>query len=149
MGGLAGLRGRILRAAALVLVALSSMGAAVEPGLRSVDQGPAWTPEARTKFYSQDQGSLVIPLRWITVLKQPNGTPFMADGLVRYGYLPNQASKAGLPVGFTAVSRRGPVMMGMTCAARHTRQSKSPAPPIASMAVRPSSTSINGRLSNT
>jgi hypothetical protein len=71
MGGLAGLRGRILGAAALVLVALSSMGAAAEPGLRSVDQGPAWTPEARTRFYSQDQGSLVIPLRWITVLREP------------------------------------------------------------------------------
>jgi hypothetical protein len=85
MGGLAGLRGRILRAAApVVVVALSSMGAAAEPGLRSVDQGLAWTPEARTKFYSQDQGSLVIPLRWITVLKQPNGTPFMADGLARW-----------------------------------------------------------------
>jgi hypothetical protein len=93
MGDLAGLRGRILRAAApVVVVALSSMGAAAEPGLRSVDQGPAWTPEARTKFYSQDQGSLVIPLRWITVLQQPNGTPFMADGLARYGYLPNEAS---------------------------------------------------------
>jgi mono/diheme cytochrome c family protein len=123
MGGLAGLRGRILRAAALVVVvALPSMGAAAEPGLRTVDQGPAWTPEARTKFYSQDQGSLVIPLRWITVLKQPNGTPFMADGLARYGYLPNEASKTGLPVGFTAVSRRGQVVMGMTCAACHTRQ---------------------------
>jgi hypothetical protein len=131
-----------LRAAApAVVVALSSIGAAAEPGLRPIDQGPAWTPEARTKFYSQDQGSLVIPLRWITVLKQPNGTPFMADGLTRYGYLPHEASKAGLPVGFTAVSRRGQVVMGMTCAACHTRQIEVAGPPIASMAVRRSSTS--------
>jgi hypothetical protein len=46
----------------------------------------------------------------------------MADGPARYGYLPNDASKAGLPVGFAAVSRRGWVVMGMTCAACHTRQ---------------------------
>src|SRR5271163_2804050 len=123
MGGVAGRGGRILCAAALVVVvALSSMGAAAEPELRTVDQGPAWTLEARNKFYHQDQGSLVIPLRWITVLKQPNGTPFMADGLARYGYLPNEADKAGLPIGFTAVSRRGQVVLGMTCAACHTRQ---------------------------
>jgi mono/diheme cytochrome c family protein len=123
MGSLAGLRGRILCAAALVaVVVLSSIGAAAEPELRTVDQGANWTSEARNKFYHQDQGSLVIPLRWITVLKQPSGTPFMADGLARYGYLPNEADKAGLPVGFTAVSRRGQVVMGMTCAACHTRQ---------------------------
>jgi mono/diheme cytochrome c family protein len=122
MGGLAGLRGRTLAAVTLVIVALSSVGAAGELELRTVDQGPAWTLKARNKFYHQDQGSLLIPLRWITVLKQPNGTPFMTDGLARYGYLPDETDQAGLPVGFTEVNRSGQVVMGMTCAACHTRQ---------------------------
>ena len=43
-----------------------------------------------------------MPLSWLEALKQPNGQPFLADNLSRYGYLPNPANTNGLPIGFTA-----------------------------------------------
>jgi mono/diheme cytochrome c family protein len=86
------------------------------------DQGPDWTAAARTDFYSHDQGSRMIALAWLQALKQPNGQPFLADSLARYGYLPNPANSNGLPVGFTASGPTGTEIAGMTCAACHTRQ---------------------------
>lgn len=72
-----------------------------------------------------------MPLAWFAALKQESGAPFLADGLSRYGYLPNPANAGttGLPVGFTsAVSKiewtKGTVFVGMTCSACHTRQIK-------------------------
>lgn len=89
----------------------------------AVPQGPNWTPAARLQFYSQDQGSQIMPLVWFTALKQPNGQPFMAGSLGRYGYLANPASPTpGLPVGFTVNGSGNSTMVGMTCAACHTRQ---------------------------
>ncbi|MHC2255601.1 hypothetical protein ACVILK_005293 [Bradyrhizobium embrapense] len=48
-----------------------------------------WTAAARADFYSHNQGSRLITLSWMQALKQRNGQPFLADGLSRYGYLPN------------------------------------------------------------
>ncbi len=65
----------------------------------------------------------MIPLSWITALKQQNGEPFMAASLSRYGYLPNEESDPpGLPVGFTVAGGSNGETIGMTCAACHTRQ---------------------------
>jgi hypothetical protein len=64
----------------------------------------------------------MIPLAWLRALKQPNGQPFLADSLGRYGYLPNPANSDQLPVGFTASGPTGSRTVGMTCAACHTRQ---------------------------
>ncbi len=95
--------------------------AAAEPVL--LDQGPSWTAAARRDYYVRDQGSQIMPLRWIAALKQPDGKPFMADSLARYGYLPNPDSNPpGLPVGFTAANSGSGEVIGMTCAACHTRQ---------------------------
>jgi mono/diheme cytochrome c family protein len=85
-----------------------------------VDQGPNWTSAARLDFYSRDQGSQIMPLRWMQALKQPNGAPFLADSLGRYGYLPHTSSD--LPIGFTTAGSGGQEVVGMTCAACHTRQ---------------------------
>jgi hypothetical protein len=89
---------------------------------KTLDQGSDWNKTTRDEFYSQDQGSRLIPLIWIMALKQPNGEPFMAANLERYGYLPNPASPAGLPVGFTTNVSKNTAYLGMTCAACHTRQ---------------------------
>jgi hypothetical protein len=86
-----------------------------------VDQGPTWTATTRFDFYTRDQGSRMIALDWLRSLKQTNGRPFMADGLSRYGYLPNPANN-DLPVGFTASGPTGAQTVGMTCSACHTRQ---------------------------
>jgi len=103
-----------------MLVPLSST-AATSPVL--TDQGGKWTDSARQKYYTQDQGSRIMPLKWINALKQANGTPFMADSLGRYGYLPNPKSpEPGLPVGFIAAKDNGDKFIGMTCSACHTRQ---------------------------
>ena len=56
-----------------------------------IDQGMNWTADARNDFYSRDQGSEIIPLSWITALKQQKNRQFlMAASLARYGYLPNE-----------------------------------------------------------
>jgi hypothetical protein len=93
------------------------------PGPVVVAQGRDWTPAERLEFYSQDQGSRIMPLVWFEALQQPNGEPFNADSLARYGYLPNPASPTpGLPVGFTVNGTGSDTAVGMTCAACHTRQ---------------------------
>ena len=115
---------RFGRSLALSVALSSSAVAGVAAETSSVvylDQGPAWTSKARSQFYSQDQGSKMIPLSWLLALKQPNGQPFLADSLARYGYLPNPANTNGLPVGFTT-SGSGVQTVGMTCSACHTRQ---------------------------
>ncbi len=87
-----------------------------------VEQGSDWKPTTRANFYTQDQGSRIMPLSWLEALKQSDGTPFLADSLSRYGYLRNPANSNGLPVGFTASGPQGNQFAGMTCAACHTRQ---------------------------
>ena len=90
---------------------------------QAIDQGTNWNAAARKDFYSRDQGSRIMPLRWIAALKQPGGEPFMADSLSRYGYLPNEESRpAGLPVGFTVASGSNGQEIGMNCSACHTRE---------------------------
>jgi hypothetical protein len=112
--------GSLLFILALLVPLLSS---ATEPVL--IDQGTEWTASARKDFYSRDQGSRIMPLRWIAALKQPDGQPFMANNLDRYGYLPNKTSKpAGLPVGFTVGNGSEGQEIGMNCSACHTRQIK-------------------------
>ena len=123
--------GVLVRSRALVCVMtvafgswLPAMTLAQAPSVHYLDQGPAWTNDVRTRFYSQDQGSQLIPLAWLQALHQPDGSAFLKDALARYGYLPNPdpANTAGLPVGFTnAASAQGP-MVGMTCSACHVRQ---------------------------
>jgi hypothetical protein len=88
----------------------------------TVDQGQNWTATARAEFYTQNQGSRIMPLAWLESLKQLDGQPFLADSLGRYGYLENPTNSNGLPVGFTATGPQGAEFAGMTCAACHTRQ---------------------------
>lgn len=86
-----------------------------------LDQGADWTPESRDRFYTQDQGSRLIPLAWIGALTIPTGDPFLHDGLARYGYLANpNGFDPRIPVGFTVAG--SPDHLGMTCSACHTRQ---------------------------
>ena len=111
---------------ALLLTSFSLMpitaGATLQ-NIKFVAQGEKWTDAERKSFYSQDQGSQMMPLKWFQALKQANGELFMRDSLTRYGYLPNDASPTpGLPVGFT-VSKDGN-HVGMTCAACHVREIK-------------------------
>ncbi len=86
-------------------------------------QGPKWTAATRDAFYTIDQGSRLIPYRWALALRQPDGAPFLADGLARYGYLenPNSPTK-GLPIGFMVAPEAGIPTLGMNCSACHTRQ---------------------------
>lgn len=108
--------------AALFILALPVPGQAADTPPIFVDQGSNWTPATRAAFYTQDQGSRIMPLAWLAALKQENGSPFLADSLGRYGYLPNPANTNLLPVGFTSAGPQGSQFAGMTCAACHTRQ---------------------------
>jgi mono/diheme cytochrome c family protein len=87
-----------------------------------MDQGPAWTAATRAEYYTQDQGSRLIPLAWLEALARADGQPFLADSLARYGYLPSPASDHRLPVGFSVAGPQGAEVVGLTCAACHTRQ---------------------------
>ena len=108
------LAGKLLLAAFFVVLAI------VLPGFWN---GSGWNEAARKDFYTRDQGSRIMPLAWMQALKQPNGEPFLADSLSRYGYLPNASSPTpGLPVGFVAAGPAGGLSIGMTCSACHTRE---------------------------
>ena len=120
---------RAATAAGLLFVTLLAVAlpARAQP-ITYLPQGDQWTPAARDAFYSTDQGSRLIPYGWARALRQPDGTPFLADSLARYGYLPNPGSTSpDLPVGFTVAPdplapNGGSPSLGMNCAACHTRQ---------------------------
>ncbi|HEU0100596.1 MAG TPA: di-heme-cytochrome C peroxidase [Allosphingosinicella sp.] len=105
-------------------VAAFACSAAVAPAAGPVylHQGSSWTPAARADFYTRDQGSRLIPYAWAKALKAPDGAPFLADGLARYGYLPNPANPNRLPVGFMTGPYGGQTYLAMNCSACHTRQ---------------------------
>ncbi|MDE2364457.1 MAG: hypothetical protein KGM42_17410 [Hyphomicrobiales bacterium] len=87
-----------------------------------LDQGPEWSASLRDDFYTRDQGSRLMPLAWFRSLRRGDGSSFLPDGMTRYGYLSNAHSPSGLPVGFHASGPTGLEVVGMTCAACHTRQ---------------------------
>ena len=109
-------------ARAVAALAMMVTAAAGQTPPSSIVNLTDWKASDRDKFYSQDQGSRIMPLRWMQALKQPNGAPFLEGDLGRYGYLPNPASLNRLPVGFTVNQSRRGEFVGMTCAACHTRQ---------------------------
>jgi hypothetical protein len=106
-----------------LIVTLAGMAAtatdADETALRGVTQGASWTNAVQEAYYNIDQGSELIPLAWLNALEQEDGKPFLSDALARYGYL---KGKGDLPVGFTKVAKREGVIVGLTCAACHTRE---------------------------
>ena len=97
--------------------------ASLAPAVQSDSQ--AWTPAVARQFYTQDQGSTLVPLAWLQALSLPDGRPFLHDRLARYGYLPLDPPadpRAALPIGFTLADWQGTPTVGMTCAACHTRE---------------------------
>lgn len=100
-----------------------TMVASADGNTGQVDQGSEWTAQSRTGFYHVDQGSRMIPLAWLKALKTADGRPFLTGAMSRYGFLADGAEASeSLPVGFTtADSPQGPIV-GMTCAACHTRE---------------------------
>jgi hypothetical protein len=116
----------LMGGAALMLGVIAPLPSAIAAPTSTpinVDQGPNWKPSDQKDFYSRDQGSQIMPVKWIMALKQPNGRPFMAESLSRYGYLPNEKSDPpGLPIGFTVARGDGVRHIGLTCSACHTRQ---------------------------
>ena len=108
-----------------LLSALTVCGSAVSAGADDfvwLSQGAGFDETARDGFYSQDQGSRMMPYAWLKALRHPDGSSFLSDSLARYGYLANPKRDDGLPVGFTRLEASGPPMVGMTCSACHTRQ---------------------------
>ena len=63
------------------LAALFSVPILASAQVVVVYQGAEWTPESRETFYTQDQGSRIMPLAWMQALKQSSGEAFLADSL--------------------------------------------------------------------
>ena len=101
---------------------LGAAFAAKADSLVYTDQGSNWTATTRAIYYTQDQGSRLMPLSWMQALSLADGTPFLADNLARYGYLTMDGPNNGLPIGFTVTGPDGRKEVGMTCAACHTRE---------------------------
>lgn len=112
-----------LCAAALGFVSSASAQTPVAATPTYLNQG--WSDAQRQQFYTISQGSELLPLNWFLALERTGSEEmFLADGLARFGYLPNPASAAnphGLPVGFTEDKNAG-TWLGLTCAACHTSQ---------------------------
>ena len=113
----------LVAASALGVMGSSQQAGATADGRAYVTLSQGWSDAERFAFYSQDQGSRIMPLAWMRALRTPDGAPFLGDSLARFGYLPNDRSQhPDLPVGFVAAEDHGTTMVGMTCAACHTRQ---------------------------
>ena len=84
--------------------------------------GQAWDPSAAEYWYSQSQGSRLIPDRWYRALRRADdGAPFAErSSMARYGFAYCD-DKAADPIGFVLDSdeRREPAV-GLNCAACHT-----------------------------
>jgi hypothetical protein len=95
-----------------------------EPALQYARQG--WNKEDRDLFYTENQGSRMMPYLWYKALRRLDvDTPFGGDQLQRYDYLPNAKSTLnpeGLPVGFVIDGDVATGHLGMTCAACHTAE---------------------------
>jgi mono/diheme cytochrome c family protein len=86
--------------------------------------------QERAEFYHLEEGSEVFPLDMFLALERADGNGLFADGLDRYGFLPDPRSAAnphGLPVGITAATTRdlqflGIKMVGVNCAACHVAE---------------------------
>jgi hypothetical protein len=111
----------------LILLGFSGVALAQTPGSTDtptyLDQG--WSETQRQQFYTTTQGSQLIPLAWFLALERPQSEElFVADGLSRFGFLPNAKSAMnpdGLPVGFAEDPSDGG-WAGLTCSACHTGQ---------------------------
>ena len=106
-------------AASALIVGIAVPARSADSETFYLQQGPEWTHAVRDSFYHLSQGSQLIRLDWIKALKQPDGKAFMADGLARYGFLPDSGN---LPVGITVTGAAPNQSLGFTCAACHTRQ---------------------------
>ncbi len=105
-----------------LMIATVALSAPASAQTVFIDQGNDWTHTERTRFYSQDQGSRIMPFAWMKALKTESGAGFLDDGLARYGYLPNpQSPTADLPIGFSVANEGRTPYIGMTCSACHTR----------------------------
>jgi mono/diheme cytochrome c family protein len=96
-----------------------------EPGTVAGITAQGWSPTQQHDFYTIDQGSRIIPIIWFNALMRADGKGlFAADGLARFGYLPNPPSP--LPVGFMVAAdtadHGGRKTLAMNCAACHTRE---------------------------
>lgn len=90
-----------------------------------VYQGEAWTTVERQAFYTQDQGSRIMPYSWMKALREADGQLFLRDSGERFGFIPNQTSPTNsdsLPVGFFVVGYGKNAQFSMNCAVCHTRQ---------------------------
>lgn len=126
VGSAWGRRVWIALAVTLAAIPLSHRILGADPGANP----QSWSPQQQQAFYTTDQGSRIIPIYWFLALNKADGSAlFAADGLARYGYLPNPKSAAnpwGLPVGFMVANDiyayAGRPTLAMNCAACHTRE---------------------------
>src|ERR1700722_17509302 len=123
MSGNPGLWGRC---AVTALMVLAWTEAAHSQGNKPNYLEQGWSTADRNMFYTTSQGSEMMPYEWFLALEQPNSeSPFLADGLSRFGYLPNSDktnNPDGLPVGFVKDIGENGDWVGMTWAACHTNQ---------------------------
>lgn len=114
---------RILLRASVVIIALSPLNIIANAEPVSVGQGHSWTGNSKHQFYVGDQGSRIMPLKWMRALQMPGGESFLHDGLERYGYLPYANNgNSDVPLGFSVATYKGWESIGMTCSACHTRE---------------------------
>jgi hypothetical protein len=102
----------------------ATSGSGTPPKVTYADQG--WSDTDRDTFYTTSQGSALMPYSWFKALRRLDvDEPFAADGLQRYGYLPNEHPRKNLedlPIGFVVNGNLVSGDLGMTCAACHTGQ---------------------------
>lgn len=95
-----------------------------QPKVTWADQG--WTAEERTYWHTLSVGQAFAPLSWYKSLERVDGKGSIldADYLARLGFMVEESSPHGLPIGFAVAPKGSPVegFVGTSCAACHTGQ---------------------------
>jgi hypothetical protein len=82
-------RGWVVCTIAFMLSSCGSEGDVSSSGFTgsavAVNQGAAWNPTNQASFYSDDQGSWIMPYEWAKALKLANGQSFLSQLTTSYG----------------------------------------------------------------
>jgi hypothetical protein len=79
---------------------------AADSAVIALDQGANWTETDRAKFYSQDQGSQIMPLSWLEASNSPTGSLFSRTVLAAMAICQIRSITTAYPLGLPPPGRK-------------------------------------------
>ncbi len=111
----------------LGLLAVTALGAfQVSAHAETYPQSQGWSQSQMRIWYELSQGSRLIPEKWLSALKNEDGSPFFTrTALEALGYTYLSDAPSSMPVGFVIDRENTNSWLGFNCSACHTSKLKS------------------------